>query len=913
MPLARRDFLKAAGGLGLVARARNFFAQGPGLVAMLPDPADAVAISGPVRWACAQLCDALRGREITARMADSFAECRGARLIIIAANNPARLIPDFSSSAISPDQPPESFDIAAGRVGEADALMIQAPDSLGFVYALLELADHARYAPDALAALSATHPVRQRPFNEVRSITRAFVSEVEDKPWYYDKAFWRDYLSMLAAQRFNRFNLAFGIGWDFAREITDDYFHFAYPFLVDVPGYNVRVVPLSAQERDRNLETLRFISDETAARGLQFHLGLWTHAYEWHDSPHAAHRVEGLTPQAQAAYCRDALALLLKNCPAIHGLTFRVHGESGVAEGSYDFWRAVFSAIPASGRTIAIDLHAKGLDDRMIDVALETGMPVSVSPKFWAEHMGLGYHQTAIRELEMPPRQGPTRGLFSLSEGSRSFLRYGYGDLLRRDRKYAVVFRLWPGTQRHLLWGDPATAAAYGRSAQFCGAAGMEICEPLFFKGRKGSGLPGGRCAYADASLDPPGGDFHKYLYTYRLWGCLLYDPDADPESWRRYLRARFANRAAAIEETLAKAGRVLPLITTAHLPSAANNTYWPEMYTNMPIVEGSSPQIYGDTPRPKRFGTVSPIDPGIFSTVEEYAAESLSGTRTGRYSPVEVAQWLEDFTARAQTQLDATRGAAASKGARLDAEYGRLAADAAIQIGIGRFFASKFRAAALFAIWQKTADRSALEHAVANYRKARDSWSSFAEPARAVYRPDVTYGPDPNQRGHWLDRLPAVDADIAAMAALLDKASANESATASDSAGAARAIQECLDRPQRPAIECSHAPAKSFHPGAALEIALDVPPAKGSAVSRDFGFDVIVHYRHVNQAEDWQTLAAQRAAARFTAAIPAAYTASPFALQYYFELRRSPGSAWFYPALGPDLTQQPYFAVPQV
>lgn len=42
--------------------------------------------------------------------------------------------------------------------------------------------------------------------------------------------------------------------------------------------------------------------------------------------------------------------------------------------------------------------------------------------------------------------------------------------------------------------------------------------------------LPHGREGYADASLRPDGGDFQKYLYTYRLLGRLLYNPDADPE-----------------------------------------------------------------------------------------------------------------------------------------------------------------------------------------------------------------------------------------------------------------------------------------------------------------------------------------------------------------------------------------------
>ena len=76
--------------------------------------------------------------------------------------------------------------------------------------------------------------------------------------------------------------------------------------------------------------------------------------------------------------------MLLKACPQIEGLTFRVHGESGIPEGSYPFWKTLFDAIPASGRRIEIDMHAKGINQEMFDIAAATGMPVKVSPKFWA-------------------------------------------------------------------------------------------------------------------------------------------------------------------------------------------------------------------------------------------------------------------------------------------------------------------------------------------------------------------------------------------------------------------------------------------------------------------------------------------------------------------------------------------------
>ena len=61
-----------------------------------------------------------------------------------------------------------------------------------------------------------------------------------------------------------------------------------------------------------------------------------------------------------------------------------------------------------TGRKIEIDMHAKGMDQAMIDTALATGLPVNLSPKFWAEHLGLPYHQAAIRQQEMPT--GANRG-----------------------------------------------------------------------------------------------------------------------------------------------------------------------------------------------------------------------------------------------------------------------------------------------------------------------------------------------------------------------------------------------------------------------------------------------------------------------------------------------------------------------
>jgi hypothetical protein len=900
MDINRRQFLKRTSlTLGVASHASTSSAQSARRVSMVVDPSDSTATAPPARWAARELQEALAARSIAVSLHERLDDAGVDHPCILASGLGAQARGILKSAGVSALEEAEALGLASGKASGKSVHLACGSDVRGLVYALLELADRVRHAEDPVAALETRKPVIERPANRIRSITRCFVSDVEDKPWYQDRSMWPPYLSLLAAQRFNRFTLTLGIGYDFPRNISDCYFHFAYPFLLSVPGYNVRAAGLPDAERDRNLEMLRYISNETAARGLQFQLGLWTHAYEWTDSPKANFTIAGLTPENHGAYCRDALRKLLEACPAITGITFRVHGESGVAEGSYEFWKTVFDGIVSCGRRIEIDMHAKGMDDRMIEVALATGMPVTISPKYWAEHMGLSYHQAAIRELEMP-RQA--EGFFALSSGSRRFLRYGYGDLLREDRRYGILYRIWPGTQRVLLWGDPATAAGYGRESHFCGSDGVEICEPLSFKGRKGSGLPGGRHAYADSSLAPAGGDWQKYLYTYRVWGRLLYNPDAEPETWQRFLRKQFKAGASSVEAALANASRVLPLFTTAHGLSGANNTYWPEMYTNMPIVDAARTHPYTDTPSPRRFGTVSPFDPELFARVDDFAEELLKQNPSGKYSPVDVAQWLEDF---AQTAIKRLAQAGSELGGG-GPEFRRVAVDVAIQSGLGRFFAGKLRSGVLWALYERSGDRSALEEALKAYRAARSAWAELAGKARGVYAPDIPFGYVKNMRGHWLDRLPDIDGDIADMEKRLERATANGAGEGgADGERVRQAIRAVLGPPQPAPFVCRHKPPARFRPGQKLELELLMENGKRPVTVR-------LHYRHVNQSENHKILQMEEAGNRYRAAIPSEYTASPYPLQYFFTLHAGP-SARLYPGLEPNLSNRPYFVVRQV
>src|SRR3984893_9919540 len=543
----RRGFIKATGVAVGVTAVRGLAGATQG-VSIIVDPQDPIASAAPAAWAVRELQSELSGSGVTAQVFPRLdAAPAGNRYLVVAGGPSATAQQLLRSAKVSLPATAEAVCIVPGNVGGRSVVLAGGSDARGLVYAVLELADRVRYAGPADAPLDVRTPVVEQPANVFRSCARSLESDVEDKVWFNDKTWWGDYLPTLATSRFNRFNFATGLGYNGNRNVPDAYLYFAYPFLLAIPGYNVHAGNLSDAERDHNLEMLRFISDETVMRGIQFNLSLWSHAYEW-PNPDTNYKITGLTRETHAPYCRDAVTALLKAGPHITGLSIRMHSESGIPAGSYAFWETVFQGIKNAGRRIDLDLHAKGTDQRHINIGLSTGNPVSMVPKFWAEHNGMPYMQASIRDLELrqPSRPGN-------SEAERGFLRYGYGDYLRDDRNFGIIHRIWPGTQRHLLWGDPIFAAGYGRAFNFSGSLGYELLEPLSFKGRMGSGALGSRNAYADKTLETKY-DCERFKYQYRVLGRLTYNPDTDPDAWRRFMKHKFQGAGPAVEAALGSA-----------------------------------------------------------------------------------------------------------------------------------------------------------------------------------------------------------------------------------------------------------------------------------------------------------------------------------------------------------------------
>src|SRR5689334_4475778 len=159
----RREFLKWSG-LGLA----GVPALGAGREVSLEVAKDPVTQSAPVQWAIAELKKVVTVRE-------------GAPMRVTLVRAPLAT---------------EAYRMAPVSGG----LRVEAGDVRGMVYALNELAQR---------GAQVSGPMNESPANPVRSVTRCFVSDVEDKPWYNDRAMWPEYLGMLAKNRFNRFSMAF--------------------------------------------------------------------------------------------------------------------------------------------------------------------------------------------------------------------------------------------------------------------------------------------------------------------------------------------------------------------------------------------------------------------------------------------------------------------------------------------------------------------------------------------------------------------------------------------------------------------------------------------------------------------------------------------------------------------------------
>ena len=227
------------------------------------------------------------------------------------------------------------------------------------------------------------------------------------------------------------------------------------------------------------------------------------------------------------------------------------------------------------------------------------------------------------------------------------------------------------------------------------------------------------------------------------------------------------------------------------------------------------------------------------------------------------------------------------------------------MQSGTGRFLAQKLRAGVAYALFESSKDRAALSEALKHYRAARETWEKIVKVTKGVYKDDLTFGREPYLRGHWADRLPAIEKDLAQLETMWKETPASAQAGGEKGPSAVALLSAALASAATPAPRprCEHRPPASFKRGAPLVIEMAVETGNSLALVR-------LHYRHVNQAEDHRIEDMSAQGDRYRQTIPGEYTDSAYPLMYFFELHERNGQAWLYPGLAADLSNQPYFVL---
>jgi hypothetical protein len=319
-----------------------------------------------------------------------------------------RGLPDTLAAEIRPGGPPDSFDLTPERV--------IAPDERGLMYGLLAAAEQVR-------ATGRLHPESGRPRTAIRGIRTFLHNEVLEEGWYFSDDYWRAYFAMLARQRFNRFNLVFAH--------QTGYLAPPYPYWLILPDFpGVRVPALSPERQARNLDRLCRIAAAAADHGIDFTLGIWEH-----DVPTflgLGRTVEGLDPATIGPYSRAALRAVLQRCPSIRSVQLRTGDESGIpSDRQVAFYRDhIFPALREAESPVTLDLRGWMMPPGLMGAAEAAGVPLRLSAKYWAEHLGRPY------------------------QPAETFPGYSYLDLLRKPHAYGFLWELWAlGSHRLLLWG----------------------------------------------------------------------------------------------------------------------------------------------------------------------------------------------------------------------------------------------------------------------------------------------------------------------------------------------------------------------------------------------------------------------------------------------------------------------------
>lgn len=840
-------------------------------------------VSQPVQSGFQALTEALKQRHIQFSQIENFTVDNqpGIKTLLIGTVNDYLVRISLQGNGVTLPGEPESLGFYPCASRDGDFLLLAGADDIGLMYLLYDVARKilARGAEALLSQTSYT----ESPENTVRCMDRYLVGHL-DNEWFMSDDFNNYYFRRLACNRFNRFNLI--LGFDTA------YMSPPYPFFVEVPGFES--VQLSANvntSREDNLAALRAMVDSCHKHGLKFVLATWQQR-PWTTQQDSLVDNLLITEEGLSDYCYAGILALLKAVPGIDIVQFRVNHESGVGTqvSAEDFWKrcidAVAQAKEETGKNFTLDLRAKGLTEEMVDHAYARGLDVEVPTKYWCEHAALPYHLSIMRSEELAQLDN-----FNHSR------RYSYADMLRKPKKYDVIFRLWNyGSTNLFLWGDADYARRFSKSCTLSGAAGYQVNAPLSLKYGHELSHKNPWKVFRDEAYNQNRWEDERFWLWYVLFGRLGYNSSCPPEVWEDEFTLRFGKETGGLfREALATSSKIIPLITTVHMPVHPSLRYWTEMNTGWALfAQNNLNRIENyDFYSEITYGSTEPSDHGLFYGIDEYAHDISAGnSMQGKYTPLQYANWLEDLSG---TTLKMVKSLRAADGKNPELSAGCL--DMEMTAYLGAYHAWKIRAAYHLAIFKEIGDTQQLLESRQTFRAALSFWEKLSALGAQTYYHDLDFSSagSTTRRGTWGDLTVELERDMDSLGSLLKE----------------NGLVECSNK----AVSSIHRkdevlPLYAWIPDTAVE-GKEILIRAAAAGIRAETICPTLHYRHVNQlAGTFKTIPMHKHQGEYQASIPADQVRYEWDLMVYITVQPPEHACSMFPGVYHPEYPYPYAVI---
>ena len=848
---------------------------------------DRSSSKSPVLFGKQELVNAVNTAGATVESADFWSDVNKEDLCIVMGESSSRLIERLlEENGVKLQNGAEGVILQWCTTGDRKVLVVSGTDERGLMYALLELSDRVRCR--GINSLIEVDNIQEYPDNKVRGVDR-FVMGHRDDDWFYSEEFWDNFIKRLAKNRFNRFTLI--TGFDTA------YMTPPYPFFVEVPGFpDVKVKDMAPGKREKNLEMLRFIGKVCRSCGVDFFFSTWQQL-PWTDNQKFLVENIPLTDEEFTRYCADGMRELLLSCPEIDGLQLRVNLEAGIrstgnkSSTHEKFWLEMIDSIVSVGRPLKLDLRAKGLTDEMLEYAVNTGLDIAVPTKYWCEHAALPYHIPQLRTEEM-----------RTVENYNSSRRYSYGNLLKKPRWYDMIYRLWNyGSTNLFLWGDPDYCRRFSDSCRLGGGIGFEINTMLALKGGH-EFIPGDAWPiHINPEIIDYNWEDERYWAYYLSFGRWGYNKNTSAEVWKREFDLRFGEEISGyVEEAYRWASKVMPLITTAHFPVHPSLHYWPELYAGAALFHENNYDPYF---KDRNYINSLPSDEALFYSMEQYIDDLESGNLKGKYSPLQVRDWLKALADNIRKCLEKFE---AHSGLRNCKELKATIVDFTMIADIAEFHVWKIKAAYHLYLYQKKGCREELKASYQAMTVAREFWTKLSRLGSDNFNHNLEFnaGTGRKRNGNWEDRLvKEINADMACLEKLLTENGIDIKETVNS---VDREYRSMLKPSVYNILSLTDDVPQMCKAGQDLVVNIKCGEMNVNALSK-----VWLNYRHTDHTKGkYISIEMERLGDGYRAVIPGDYIVPEWDLIIFISAIDSAGNPLIYPGIYHTEYMAPYFVI---